>query len=328
MLDKKHKLLELKTSALVDSLFIWNYKTKIKWKWIEFIDYKEYDYSDDVKNIDFLRSEKEWKTLVKLYEEERDLSVYFIIDLNRTFFSDSLKIKKIDIVYDLLYLIWFSAIKQWDKFWAYIFDSKSKKLNFAKKWKQNFINITKELEKFGNDILESENNYFNKIKNFFNLNKENFFYKNKNLNKNNNIKSVKSENKFTDDINTNIKKSNWIKYFNSLKIKNSLVFFLTDELDIDDKDLKVLWIKNDLIVCNIFNWFENNLNFEWVVGFNKWENNITLDLDNKNKVEEYIDLRNEKILNFRKKIRKSWWKYILLDETKNTYKEVSKLFRK
>jgi len=282
MLDKKFKLLELKTRALVDSLFVWNYKTKIKWKGIEFVDYKEYDFSDDVKNIDFLRSEKEWKTLVKLFEEERDLSIYFIIDLNNTFFTELLDVKKIDILYELVFLIWFSAIKQWDKVWAYIFDSENKKLNLAKKWKQNFINIISDIEKFSQNISKN-------------------------------------------DIWWNSKK---LKYFNSLKIKNSLVFLISDNLDIDNKQLKILWIKNDLIVCNIFNSFENDLNSKWLMWFNKWENNIILDLDNKKKVLEYIELRKEKIKIFKRKVIKNGWKYVLLDETKNTYKEFSKLFRK
>lgn len=285
MLDKKHKLLELRTSALVDSLFIWNYKTKHKWGGIEFVDYKEYDFSDDVKNIDFLRSEREWKILVKLFEEERDLSVYFIIDLNNTFYSKSLDFKKIDIVYELLYLIWLSAVKAWDKFGSYVFDYESKKLNFAKKGKQNFINIVQDLDNFGETIKKSDFN-------------------------------------FPSD------KNSKLKHFNSLKIKNSLVFFLTDNLDVDYKDLKILWIKNDLIVCNIFNSFENTLDFWWIVGFNKWDINITLDLDNKKKVREYINLREEKIRNFRSKVIKNWWKYTLLDETKNTYKEIAKLFLK
>ena len=70
MLKTKHKALELKTKTLVDSLFIWNYKTKLKWKWIEFADYKEYDYWDDVKNIDF----------IKLHAGKFSLSEYFMLD--------------------------------------------------------------------------------------------------------------------------------------------------------------------------------------------------------------------------------------------------------
>ncbi|MFK7780640.1 MAG: DUF58 domain-containing protein [Candidatus Gracilibacteria bacterium] len=280
MLNKKHKLLELRTSALVDSLFIGNYKTKHKGRGIEFVDYKEYDFSDDVKNIDFLRSEKEGKTLVKLFEEERDLSIYFILDIDKTFFSELLNIRKIDIVFELLYLIGLSAIKQGDKIGSFILNTNNKKINFAKKGKQNFINIIQDVENFPSN--------------------------NKNINN----------------------KNAELKYFNSLKIKNSLVFLITDNLDTDSKDLKILGIKNDLIVCNIFNSFENNLNSEGIIGFNKGDVSITLDLDDKMKVNEYINLRKDKISNMKNKVIKSGGKYLLLDETKNIYSEVAKLFGK
>jgi hypothetical protein len=50
-----------------------------------------------------------------------------------------------------------------------------------------------------------------------------------------------------------------LKHFNSLKIKNNLVFLFTSDLEIDDKQLKIAALKNDLIICNIFHSFENSL---------------------------------------------------------------------
>lgn len=291
MKDKQHKLLEIKTNKLVNSLFVWNYKTNIKWNWIEFVDYKEYDYSDDVKNIDFLKSDKEWKTLVKLFEEERDLNVYFIIDLNTTFFEKYTETRKIDIVYEIFYLIWLSAIKQWDKVWLFVFDSERKEISFAKKWKQNFSNLVNILDTFWEDKSRHTN-----IKNIFN-----------------------NKNKFQN--------TSWLKYFNSLKINKSVVFLLTDNLEMNEKDLKVLWLKNDLILCNVFNSFENNLNNGWLKKLKKWSFSFFVDLDKKNKVEEFTQLRNKKINSLKRKIHINLWRYVLFDETKNTHKEISKLFR-
>lgn len=290
MSDNKNRLLELKTNALVDSLFIWNYKTSFKWRGIEFATYKEYDFSDSVKNIDFVKSDREWKILVKLFEEERELSVYFLIDLNDSFFNIWLKNEKIDLVYELIYLIWFSAIKNWDKVWAFIFDSNKKNINIAKKWKQNFINIVNNLDKFTN------------YKEWFNI---------KDLFRKKTIEKIDN---------------NWLNYFNSLRIKNSLVFYLSDKLDIDLKDLKILWVKNDLIFCNIFNSFENNLSWDGISWLTNWTKNIFLDLDNLENVKKYIELRKFKINELRKFVLRNWWRYILLDETKNIYKEFYKLF--
>jgi len=292
MLKNKHKLLELKTKALVDSLFVWNYKTKLKWRWIEFADYKEYDISDDVKNIDFVRSAKEWKTLVKLYEEERELSVYVLFDLDENFYYEINWTKKIDLVYEFFYMIWLSAIKSWDKLWALIYNNINNKLFHAKKWKQNFINITNNID---NVKYIKELSFFQNFKNIFNKKK------NKNINK-------------------------WLKYFNSLKIKNSLVFLLTDKLDKDLKDLKIAWVKNDLIVCNIFNSFENELNSKWLQWFDYNGESIFIDLDSKKK-DEYVLLRKKKLDSFKKKVLKCWARYLYIDEKVNIYKKLSILFK-
>ncbi|MDP2091225.1 MAG: DUF58 domain-containing protein [Candidatus Gracilibacteria bacterium] len=290
MSDNKNRLLELKTNALVDSLFIGNYKTSFKGRGIEFATYKEYDFSDSVKNIDFVKSDREGKILVKLFEEERELSVYFLIDLNDSFFNIGLKNEKIDLVYELIYLIGFSAIKNGDKVGAFIFDSNKKNINIAKKGKQNFINIVNNLDKFTN------------YKEGFNI---------KDLFRKKTIEKIDN---------------NGLNYFNSLRIKNSLVFYLSDKLDIDLKDLKILGVKNDLIFCNIFNSFENNLSGDGISGLTNGTKNIFLDLDNLENVKKYIELRKFKINELRKFVLRNGGRYILLDETKNIYKEFYKLF--
>jgi len=303
MLYKNHKLLELKTSRFVESLFVWNYKTNQKWRGIEFATYKEYDFSDDYKNIDFIKSDREWKVLVKLYEEERELSVYFIIDLNESFYNSWFGFNKIDLVFEVLYLVWLSAIKSWDKVWAFIFDNTIQNICLAKKWKNNFINIINLITKYAEK--DTTNKWFINV-----------------------IKSILFENifKIIND-NEKINKKSGLNYFNSLKIKNSMVFYLTDSLDVDLKDLKVLCVKNDLVLCNLFNSFENNLKWVWMSWFKSWNDSIFLDLDNKDKVNKYIALRSSKIDSLKKFIHRNWWKYILIDETKNIFKEFYKIFK-
>jgi len=292
MLNKKHKLLELKTNALVDSLYVWNYKTKHKWRGIEFVDYKEYNFGDNVTNIDFIKSNKEWKTLIKLYEEEKELSIYFIVDLNESFITKyNNKHTKKDILYEIIYILWLSAIKEWNKVWALVNKQKNK-LFFSKKWKQNFINIINQIE---NDLSFFNNKTFiDKIKWVFKKN-------------------------------NNTNKSNILKYFNMLKIKNSMVFYLTDKLEFDLKDLKILSIKNDLVLCNIFNSFENNLGWNWIIWIQN--NNLKIDLQNKQKVSKYQELRKNNIINLKKTILKYWWRYILFDENTNVFQEFYKLFK-
>ena len=293
MLNKKHKLLELKTSKLISSLFVWNYKTNFKWKWIEFADFREYSYWDDIKNIDFVRSENQWKTIIKLYEEERELSIYFVIELNESFKNTYLTDKtKEDLLYEVIYLLWLSGLKSWDKVWSFYTINWDKKFHIAKKWKQNFINIV------------------NWINNFLDIEKKDIFQKIKWLLFNKN-----------DD-----KKINTIKYFNNLKIKDSLVIYITDSITFNTKDLKILTTKNDLIFCNIFNDFENTLEWDEILKENNtW---INIDLTDKNKINHYLKERNNWINILRKNIIKFWWKYLYLNEKKDTYKEFFKLFKK
>lgn len=293
MLTKKHKLLGLKTKKLVNNLYLWNYKTNLKWKWIEFVDFRDYSYWDDVKNIDFLRSEKEGKTLIKLFEEERELSVYFVIDYNDSYEEKYFWEKtKYDILLEIMYLIWLSAIKSWDKVWTVFW---FKKYNFfhAKKWKQNFINIINSLE---TEITSEKISFIWKYMNLFS-------------------KTLKSK-RLIDNL--------W--YFNKLKVKNSLVFYITDKVDIDLKDIKIAVTKNDLILCNIFNSFENNLEWKWMVWIKDLD--IKLDLWDSEKIKNYKNKRLTLIEKQKKEVTKFSWKYLYFDENIDSYKQFYKLFKK
>ena len=149
-MNKKQKILEIKTNKLVDSLFVGNFKTHFKWNWLEFADFREYNYWDDIKNIDWLTSEKEWKTLIRLYEEERELSIYFIIDTDENFDFEFDWKSKFDIIEELIYLIWFSSIKWGDKLGLFIYNSSKKDFLIARKWKSNFINIVNKSREYIN----------------------------------------------------------------------------------------------------------------------------------------------------------------------------------
>ena len=308
--NKKQKLLEIKTNKLVDSLFVWNFKTNFKWNWIEFIDFREYNYWDDIKNIDWLVSEREWRTYIRLYEEERELSVYFIIDSDENFdFKYPSKEtllqydnkSKYDIIEELLYLVWLSTIKWCDRLGLFIYNSDKKDFIYAKKWKLNLLNIINKSKEYifskrSKHIFHPKNKLFS------------FFRKKWELLK-------------------KYKKDNTLETFNSLKIKKSLVFLLTTKTDIDDTNLKVLALKNDLIVCNIFHSFENTLYWEWIKWFNNIDKSLHIDISNDSKRQEYIKFRKEKIKNFKRKILKLWWKYLYIDEKSNIYKDLFKLMK-
>lgn len=291
MLTKKHKwVLELETNRFVETLMIGNYKTHFKNKWIEFADFREYQPWDDAKNIDFITSSKVGKTLVKLYEEERELNVYFLPFFGEEIDFELNNINKRDIFEEILFVLWISTVKQQNKFWSIFYNNWERKLFPLWKSVAHFYDYFSKIEK--NNF--SENNNF--IKNIFNKKIEN-----------------------------NI--SEKLKYFNNLKIENSLVFLFTSDLEIDEKQLKIAALKNDLVICNIFHSFENNLNEKWIIWFSDWQDDLFIDLDNKKKKEKYRELRKQKVINFRKNVRKSWASYLYFDEKVNVFSELYKFFK-
>lgn len=274
------KKLNLKIKRLVDSLFVWNYKTAFKWKWLEFSDFRQYDFSDDAKYIDFLASQREWKLLIKRFEEERELNVFFVLDLSESmnFWQEKSKLQTLSEVF---YILWLSATINNDKIWALIFDENWFTFVKSWKWKNSLLKILSLIEK--KEIKKVE---------WFDVNK-------------------------------------LFSFLNSLPIKNSLMFFLSDKVDeIDDKYLKIQSIKNDFIYINIFDYFENNLsNDNDILKLWFWKKVLFLNLRNKKKVSEYISLRAQKIKNFKTKLSKYKIDYLLIDDKTNIFAKLLKFFK-
>lgn len=156
MLTKKIKTLDIKVKRNVDSLFLGNYKTFFKWRWLEFSDFREYEAWDDVKNIDWVRSASEWKTFIKLYKEERDLSLIFLLDLSESmkfWLKDS---SKADLIEELFFILSYSWVKNWDKIGLILQNWNSFSYLKAKKWKENMFLLASKIE----ETLQNNQNNF------------------------------------------------------------------------------------------------------------------------------------------------------------------------
>jgi len=119
-----------------------------------------------------------------------------------------------------------------------------------------------------------------------------------------------------------------LKLFNNLPIKNSLVCILSDKmLEFGEKYLKVAAIKNDVVIINIFDYFENHLTAEkWVVRLKNTLWTWFLQ-NNEKKRQEYIRLRQNKLAYMAKKARSLRIRYIWLDNTTNIFVQLSKFFQ-
>lgn len=272
--------LDIKTKKLVNNLFLWNYKSAFRWRGLEFKDFINYDNSLDSRNIDWLVSAREWKTLIRSFEEDRELNVLFVFDFWASMNFWIWEKKKIDTLKEIFSVLWTSVIETWWKLWFFIYDdNKTKFYNF---WasKKNFFLWLKEIERFNN-----------------------LDYKN---------------------INNQLNFSSILNY----RIKNSLVFIISDKTEINESSFKVLSFKNDVVYINIFDNFENTLEWdEYVFWFNNSFKNLFIDNSDLKKRDDYKNLRKNKILWFRKKIYNLWWDYLYIDNKKNIYKELFSLMK-
>lgn len=121
---KKIKKIEIASSILANELFSGNYCSFFKGNGMEFSDIRRYYSGDDVKKIDWKVSAKQRKTYVKEFTEERELSIYLMIDISN---SNNFFAKK-DLISQLVGSLAFSAIKNGDKLGAIFFTDRIEKI--------------------------------------------------------------------------------------------------------------------------------------------------------------------------------------------------------
>lgn len=112
-------------------------------------------------------------------------------------------------------------------------------------------------------------------------------------------------------------------------LKNNLLFIYTDSFDLDFEKLKVLALRNDIILIHIFDTFENTLDTrdnkqKQFLFWSLFSKNLFIDTEDSEKKELYKKLRQEKIQDFSLKLASFGIDYIMLDDSKNIYKEFMK----
>jgi len=280
---KKIKLLDFSLTKSLGNSFFWLYKSNFKWNWIDFVEHKEYSFSDPLKSIDWKASSKSDKIYSKIYEEERDLKVLFVIYINKNInFWVYDKTKK-DILEEVFFTIAASSNMSGDSIAIMLYDWEKQIFIPYKKWFWNIFKTISEIE-----------------------NKSNF--------------SV------LDDDRT----SKIITFLNKLNTKNTLIFFLTDDLNLKiDKNIKLLWYNNQIIYLNIFDHFENNLSHIWLdLSLNNWNSFLNISLNNNSKIEEYKKTRNISINKFNDMLIKNWVYYKNLDTKNDIFRELFLFFSK
>ena len=145
---KRVRKIEIKTRGLSSNIFAGEYHTAFKGRGMMFSEVREYQYGDDIRNIDWNVTARHGTPYIKIFEEERELTVMLMIDVSgsRNFGTDT-KLKKNQIT-EISAVIAFSAMQNNDKVGVIFFSDKIEKFIPPKKGKSHILHIIRELINF------------------------------------------------------------------------------------------------------------------------------------------------------------------------------------
>ncbi|MCQ8212818.1 DUF58 domain-containing protein [Cetobacterium somerae] len=138
---KKIKNIEIKATILSDNIFAGQYQSCLKGNGMEFSDIRRYAPGDDVKKIDWKVTAKQRKAYVKEFVEERELSVFLLVDISA---SNRFK-EKLDLITELVGSLAFSANKNGDRVGALFFSNEIERVIPLKKGKKHTLSIIENL---------------------------------------------------------------------------------------------------------------------------------------------------------------------------------------
>ncbi|MBR6423268.1 MAG: DUF58 domain-containing protein [Bacteroidales bacterium] len=145
---KKVRKIEIKTKALSHQIFAGEYHSAFKGRGMAFSEVREYQYGDDVRNMDWNVTARLRAPYVKIFEEERELTVMLLVDVSGSrLFGTTTQTKK-DLVAEIAAVLSFSASINNDKVGALFFSSKVEKFIPPKKGRSHLLRIIRELVEF------------------------------------------------------------------------------------------------------------------------------------------------------------------------------------
>ena len=145
---KKVRQIEIKTRGLVNHVFSGEYHSVFKGRGMEFSEVREYQYGDDIRSIDWNVSARFNHPFIKIFEEERELTVMLLVDFSRSGSFGSVSATKNDIAAEICAVLAFSAIKNNDKVGLILFTDRIEKFVPPKKGRAHILRIVRELISF------------------------------------------------------------------------------------------------------------------------------------------------------------------------------------
>jgi uncharacterized protein (DUF58 family) len=145
---KKVRKIEIKTKGLSNHIFAGEYHTAFKGKGMAFSEVREYQLGDDIRSIDWNVTARYNAPFVKVFEEEREMTVMLLIDVSASGNFGTQKQFKRELATELAAILAFSAIKNNDKVGVIFFTDKVEKFIPPKKGKSHILRIIREVLAF------------------------------------------------------------------------------------------------------------------------------------------------------------------------------------
>ncbi|MBA3286276.1 MAG: DUF58 domain-containing protein [Nitrosopumilus sp.] len=145
---KKVRKIEIKTRGLSNQIFSGEYHSAFKGRGMAFSEVREYQPGDDIRSIDWNVTARFNHTFVKIFEEERELTVMLLVDVSASGdFGSQVQFKK-EMMTEICAVLSFSAIQNNDKIGMLFFSDKIEKFIPPKKGKSHILRIIRELIEF------------------------------------------------------------------------------------------------------------------------------------------------------------------------------------
>jgi len=145
---KKVRKIEIKTRGLSKNIFAGEYHSAFKGRGMAFSEVREYQYGDDIRSIDWNVTARFNHPYIKIFEEERELTVMLLVDIsNSRSFGTQSKLKK-GLITEIAAVLSFSAIQNNDKIGVILFSDKVEKFISPKKGRTHILRIIRELLEF------------------------------------------------------------------------------------------------------------------------------------------------------------------------------------
>ena len=145
---KTVRQIEIRTKGLVNQVFSGEYHSVFKGRGMEFSEVREYQFGDDIRSIDWNVTARFGHPYIKVFEEERELTVILIVDLSGSLMFGSVSKTKQRIAAELSAILAFSALKNNDKVGLILFTDKIEKFVPPRKGRMHVLRIIREVLSF------------------------------------------------------------------------------------------------------------------------------------------------------------------------------------